>query len=86
MAWEIISEISLSNRAHQYLVHLDPSDDPIYSLPNVAEILIPTDRRGYGSRNYYPVFVWNQVRDSSAKSLGQPRIHPIGAPWLYLLK
>jgi hypothetical protein len=34
----------------------------------------------------YPVFVWNQATESSAKSLGQTHVHAIGAPWLYLLK
>ncbi len=34
----------------------------------------------------YPVFVWNQVTESSAKSLGNTHVHAIGAPWLYLLK
>ena len=34
----------------------------------------------------YPVFVWNHLTESSAKSFGHAHVHAIGAPWLYLLK
>jgi glycosyltransferase involved in cell wall biosynthesis len=64
VAREIISEISLSNKAHQYLIHFDPSDDPIYSLPNVTEILIPTVMRGYASRFRAFVKFWIKWRMS----------------------
>lgn len=67
VAREIISEISLTGRAHQYLIHFDKSDDPIYSLPNVTEILIPTHLNGYGSR--FRAFIkfwikWRLTRES----------------------
>lgn len=50
VAREIITEIAMSGKAHQYLIHFDDSSDPIYFLPNVTEILIPTKINGYGSR------------------------------------
>ncbi len=62
VAREIISEISLSNKAHQYLIHFDLSDDPIYSLPNITEILIPASRKGYGSRFRAFVKFWIKWR------------------------
>lgn len=62
VARETISEIALSGSAYQYLIHFEPSSDPIYSLPNVTEILIPITNTGYGSRFRAFVKFWLKSR------------------------
>jgi glycosyltransferase involved in cell wall biosynthesis len=50
VARELIYELSKREGITQYLIHFEKSNDPIYSLNNCIEILLPKSRLPMGSR------------------------------------
>ena len=65
VARELITQLSRDAQVHQYLIHFDRSDDPIYSLPNTTEILIPLAGKGYSRHFRGFVKFWLSYRWSS---------------------